>query len=144
MSTYVGENAYGGPSLFHFVHQSRVAQSNPELSSVASLSLASLLWTFRLYFLSLELQGGLPPPPAIYMDSGNPHLGLHIFVARVLTTESSPQLQNVSSKMQRHTATHVNTHTGGPIGLQYRVSSTLRDVAQEFQQGCHRVGLGFF
>lgn len=96
------------PSLVHRDHWNRFSQSHPEWL----VSLASLLWRAHLFLLSPEVQEGCHPHLALTWILGTWTWFFTFSWQGLLTTEPSPQLQNLSSNMQRHVATCTQTHTG--------------------------------
>lgn len=71
---------------------------------------SSPMWLVSLARSLRTLQEGRHPCLPLTWILGTRTWVFTFFVARALTTKSSPQLQNVSSDTQRHTAMHVSTH----------------------------------
>lgn len=104
-----GTVLYHSSTLFVEADSHNQTQSSP----MWLVSLASLLWRFRLHLLSLELQEGCHPHSGIYMDSGDLNLGLHIFVARAFTTEPISTAPKTCLLICRDTWPCRRTHGGG-------------------------------
>lgn len=74
------------PLLFHLIHWGTGFQSNPELTDKASADFSSSAFPFWA-----GITGGLPRPPGIDTDAGNPNLNPQAWTSSALTKESSPQ-----------------------------------------------------